>query len=56
VRPEGLCKLKKLIHVIGSRSRYLPACIRIPSVKLRPSLIACKSGRGNLNNSGFVST
>jgi hypothetical protein len=26
VRPEGLGKLKKLIHLIGSRSCDLPAC------------------------------
>jgi hypothetical protein len=26
VRPEGLGKLKKFIHLIGSRTRDLPAC------------------------------
>jgi hypothetical protein len=26
VRPEGLGKLKKLIHIFGSRTSDLPAC------------------------------
>jgi hypothetical protein len=30
VRPEGLVKLKKLIHCIGSRTRDLPARTIVP--------------------------
>jgi hypothetical protein len=30
VRPEGLCKLKKLIHLIGSQTRDLPTCSIVP--------------------------
>jgi hypothetical protein len=30
VWPEGLCKLKELIHFIGSRTRDLPACSIVP--------------------------
>jgi hypothetical protein len=30
VRLEGLCKFKKKIHLIGTRSRDLPACSIVP--------------------------
>jgi hypothetical protein len=30
VRPEGLGKLIKIIHLIGSRTRDLPACSIVP--------------------------
>jgi hypothetical protein len=30
VRPEGLGKLKNFIHLIGSRTRDLPACSTVP--------------------------
>jgi hypothetical protein len=30
VRPEGLGKLKELIHLIGYRTRDLPACSIMP--------------------------
>jgi hypothetical protein len=30
VRPEGLGKLKKLIHLTGSGTRNLPACSIVP--------------------------
>jgi hypothetical protein len=32
VRPEGLGKLKKFIHHIGSRTRDLPARCRVPEL------------------------
>jgi hypothetical protein len=30
VRLEGLCKLKKISYLIGTRTRSLPACITVP--------------------------
>jgi hypothetical protein len=30
VRPEGLAKLKKFVHLIGSRTRDLPAYSLVP--------------------------
>jgi hypothetical protein len=38
VRPEGLDKLKKKknIHLIGSRTRYLPACSIVPQPSTLP--------------------
>jgi hypothetical protein len=37
VQPEGLCKLKKCIHLIGSLSSGLPACNIAPTTTTLPS-------------------
>jgi hypothetical protein len=36
MRLEGLGKLKKRIHLIGTRSRYLPACSIVPQPIILP--------------------
>jgi hypothetical protein len=41
VRPEGLGKLKKFIHLIGSRARDVPAC-SIVSLPRAPEMSTIK--------------
>jgi hypothetical protein len=45
MRPEGLGKLKEFIHLIGSRTRDLPACSIMPQpLRYRvPSLLSTRT-------------
>jgi hypothetical protein len=41
VRPEGLGKLKKFIHLIGSRIRDLPTCRTVPLPRAANHVLGC---------------
>jgi hypothetical protein len=61
VRPEGLGKLIKIIHLIGSRTRDLPVCntdmkspLRIKYVQKYPDLFSSQFLSQEFNTHGFV--
>jgi hypothetical protein len=53
VRPEGLGKLKKLFYLMGSRTRYLPACTIVPQ-PLRYSVPHITTTTNNNNNAKIL--